>query len=197
MKSTSLYNLDGSLSPEAHQLLSHRPDGVSIADWRKTLKKFRDQLSPEDLKEFERLRNNKRYAKRRDTKRKRKEQQITEPLAKVSLYEQDRVLRAEAQQLLSHRPDGVSIADWRKMLKDFRSQLSSEDCKEFQRLRKNKRDAKRRAENPEKIRTENAKWRAENRGYASNYHKQRKVADPLFRLLCNMRNSCSRVVKQL
>jgi len=137
MKNVNLYNQDGSLSPEAQQLLSHRPGGVSIADWRKTLKKFRDQLSPEDLKEFERLRNNKRCAKRR-----------------------------------AENPEKVSAerAKWR-------------------------------AENPEKVKQDNAKWRAENpekaKAINAKYHKQRKAADPLFHLHCNMRSNCRRVVKQL
>ena len=56
MKNVNLYNQDGSLCSEAQPLISSKPDNVSRADWMKTLKTFRDQLSPEDLKEFERLR---------------------------------------------------------------------------------------------------------------------------------------------
>ena len=119
----------------------------------------------------------------------------------ISLYNQDGSLCSEAQFLLSHRPDNVSRADWRKTLKDFRNQLSPEDLKEFERLRKNKRNAKWRAENPEKVSAERAKWRAENpekvKANNAKYHKQRKAADPLFHLHCNMRSNCRRVVKQL
>ena len=134
----------------------------------------------------------------------------------LTLYNQDGSLSPEAQLLISHRPDNVSRADWRKTLKDFRSKLSTEDLKEFERLRNNKRCAKRRAENPEKVSAERAKWRAENpekvkqdnakwraenpekaKAINAKYHKQRKAADPLFHLHCNMRSNCRRVVKQL
>jgi hypothetical protein len=227
---TSLYNQDGSLCSEAQLLLSTKPDGVSITDWRKKLKNFRSLLSAEDLKEFEKLRKKKlqseyEISKRREVKREKLE--LIANIKKINLYNQDGSLHAEAQLLMSLKPDNVSKKEWIKSLKDFRNQLSPEDLKEFERLRKKKRDTKRRAENPEKVKTENvkwraknpeklkqdgvkwraenpekvkqdnAKWRAENSGYSSNYHKQRKLEDPLFRLLCNMRSACSRVVKQL
>jgi hypothetical protein len=152
MKSISLYNQDGSLCSEAQFLLSHRPDNVSRADWRKTLKDFRNQLSPEDLKEFERLRKNKRNAKWR-----------AENPEKVS---------AERAKRRAENPEKVK-----------------------------QDNAKWRAENPEKVSAERAKWRAENpekvKANNAKYHKQRKAADPLFHLHCNMRSNCRRVVKQL
>ena len=182
MKSTSLYNLDGSLSPEAQQLLSHRPDGVSIADWRKTLKKFRDQLSPEDLKEFERLRNNKRYAKRR-----------AENPEKVS---------AERAKWRAENPEKVS-ADSAKWYAENTEKAKQNSAKWYaentERAKEN--NANWYANNSEKAKENNANWRAENpehvASYINDYHKQRKAKDPLYRLQTNMRNACTRVVKQL
>ena len=271
MKSLTLYNQDGSLSPEAQILISHRPDNVSRADWRKTLKDFRSKLSTEDLKEFERLRKNKLYSEYEISKRreaKREKQELIANIQKINLYDQDGVLCAEAQQLLSHIPHGVPMKEWKKTLKTFKNQLSSEDCKEFERLRNREHQIRWRANNPEKVRQDSvdwraanpekskemsdrwraanpeytanwyinnsekakqdsanwraanperskemsdnwraanpdrvkenhANWRAANPGRANNYHKQRKSEDPLFRLHCNMRNACSRVVKQL
>jgi hypothetical protein len=88
---------------------------------------------------------------------------------KTSLYNQDGSLCSEAQLLISLKPDDVSRKEWIKRLKDFRSQLSTEDLKEFERLRNNKRNARRRAENPEKVKQDRAKWRAENPDYHANY----------------------------
>ena len=55
MKNVNLYNQDGSLCLEAQTLLSRKPDDISMGEWRKKLKKFRAQLSAEDLKEFNRV----------------------------------------------------------------------------------------------------------------------------------------------
>ena len=57
-------------------------------------------------------------------------------------------------------------------MKDFRSQLSPEDLKEFERLRKNKGTAKRRAENPEKGKQDRAKWRAKNPDYSAKWRAE-------------------------
>ena len=173
MKNVNLCNQDGSLCSEAQLLMSLKPDNVSRTDLRKMLKDFRSQLSLEDLKEFERLRNNKLYSERQISKRrdaKREKLELIANIKKINLYNQDGSLHAEAQQLLPHKPDDVSMKEWIKRLKDFRNQLSPEDLKEFERLRKNKRDAKRRAENPEKVRMENAKWKAKSPEKAKQGH---------------------------
>jgi len=57
---------------------------------------------------------------------------------KTSLYNQDGSLHPEAQFLLSFRSSNMSMKDWKKRTKAFRSQLSEEDLKEFERLKKNK-----------------------------------------------------------
>ena len=56
----------------------------------------------------------------------------------VNLYNQDGSLYSEAQLLLSSRPDEMSLAEWRKRMKDFKFQLSTEDLKEFEKIRKKK-----------------------------------------------------------
>ena len=117
----------------------------------------------------------------------------------------------------------MSMGDWKKRTKALKSQLSVEDIKEFERLKKIVANAKWRAENPEKVKenntnwkTENpryytewkaanperakennARWRAENPGYTNNYHKQRRAKDPLYRLQQNMRSTCNGIIKRL
>ncbi len=81
---------------------------------------------------------------------------------KTSLYNNDGSLHPEAQPLLSSKPDDVSRKEWMKRLKDFRSLLSAEDIKEFERLKKCVSDAKWRAKNPERAKQDSARWRAEN-----------------------------------
>ena len=81
---------------------------------------------------------------------------------KTSLYNNDGSLTPEAQLLISHKPDDMSREEWKKRIKAFKSQLCAKDIKEFERLKKNKQTARRRAENPEKVRAENAKCRAKN-----------------------------------
>jgi len=241
MKNVNLYNQDGSLHPEAQFLLSPKPDDMSMSAWRKMLKDFRNQLSLEDLKEFEKIRKKKlqsEYHISRQRDAKRKEQELIANIKKINLYNRDGSLSPEAQFLLSPKPDDMSIAERRKRVKVLKSLLSAEDLKEFERLRKIKQSAKwragnpekvraqkakRRAENPEKVKQDNARWKAENPDYHANwyventekvkqdnakwradnvdywndYYKQRSAADPLFRLHCNMRSACTRVVKQL
>lgn len=58
MKTLSLYNNDGTLSTLTKSMLSPKPVDVSMKDWRMSLKEFRKKLSPEDLKEFNRLKRN-------------------------------------------------------------------------------------------------------------------------------------------
>ena len=54
----------------------------------------------------------------------------------TNLYNHDGTLSAQAQSLLSPKPDAVSMKDWRKLLEEFKSQLSEKDCIEFTQLRK-------------------------------------------------------------
>ena len=80
----------------------------------------------------------------------------------ISLYNQDESLCSEAQFLLSFKSSNMSMTEWRKRMKEFKSLLSVEDLKEFERLKTYIRSAKWRAENPEKSKASNANWRAEN-----------------------------------
>lgn len=80
----------------------------------------------------------------------------------ISLYSQDRSLRSEAQLLISTKPDDVSRGEWRKNLKEFRSKLSPEDLREFERHRQRKQCATWQAENPEKAKASSSKWRTKN-----------------------------------
>jgi len=241
MKNVNLYNQDGSLHPEAQFLLSPKPDDMSMSAWRKMLKDFRNQLSLEDIKKFKKLRKKKlqseyHISKQRDAKR--KEQELIANIKKINLYNRDGSLSPEAQFLLSPKPDEMSIAERRKRVKVLKSLLSAEDLKEFERLRKIKQSAKWRAgnpekvtaqkakwrvENPEKVKQDNARWKAENPDYHANWYVEntekakqdharwkaenpekiraqqakRRTEDPFYRLRCNMRNACTRVVKQL
>ena len=90
----------------------------------------------------------------------------------ISLYNQDGSLYSEAQLLLSTKPDDVSMAAWRKTLKEFGSRLSPEDLKEFKKLRNKENSAKWRTENPEKSKENNAKWRAENPDYGTDWYAE-------------------------
>lgn len=146
---------------------------------------------------------------------------------KINLRNQDGSLCSEAQLLLSSKPDDMPTKEWRKRIREFKSLLSKEDLKEFEKLKKKSTRAKWRVENPENVKVQNAKWRAKNPekvnensakwnaenpekakacsinwratnpDYMNNYQKQRKSKDPLYRLQCNMRTMGNRVVKQL
>lgn len=54
----------------------------------------------------------------------------------TNLYNHDGTLSAQAQSLLSPKPAYMSMTEWRKILKEFRSQLSKEDAKIFIILRR-------------------------------------------------------------
>ena len=70
---------------------------------------------------------------------------------KTKLYNQDGSLCSEAQFLISLKPGDMSMREWKKVLKEFKSRLSTEDVKTFERLRQ--REQERRWENkyPEKV----------------------------------------------
>lgn len=52
---TNLYNRDGSLHTEAQLLLSGKPRSTTAREWRNRMKNFRQQLSSQDLEEFEKI----------------------------------------------------------------------------------------------------------------------------------------------
>ena len=51
----NLYNEDGTLSTEAQFLLSPKPENMSVVERRNRFKIFKNQLSQEELKEFQKL----------------------------------------------------------------------------------------------------------------------------------------------
>lgn len=57
MKSISLYNQDGSLCSEAQLLVSSKPDTMSIVQWRKRIKEFKESLTVEELVLFNKLKS--------------------------------------------------------------------------------------------------------------------------------------------
>ncbi len=97
---------------------------------------------------------------------------------KINLHNQDGSLCSEAQPLLSAKPDDVSRKEWMKRLKDFRSLLSAEDIKEFERLKRCVSNAKSRAKNPEKAKQDSARWRAENPEKAKESNAKWRAANP-------------------
>ena len=70
---------------------------------------------------------------------------------KTSLYNQDGSLHSEAQFLLSFKSSNMSMGDWKKRMKDFKSQLSAEDLKEFERLKRKEVNAIQRAKKPKVV----------------------------------------------
>lgn len=127
---------------------------------------------------------------------------------KIDLYNIDGSLCLEAQNLLDCKPDNISTGEWINAQKKFRAKLSLEDRQEFGKLRQRKHQAKFRSNNPQKIKKRNVEYYAKNiekerkrsaEKYINNpeYYKKRRLSDPLYRLICNMRTSCGRIVKQL
>ena len=70
---------------------------------------------------------------------------------KTSLYNQDGSLHSEAQFLLSFKSSNMSMGDWKKRMKAFKSLLSEEDLKEFERLKVKASGAEERAKKPKVI----------------------------------------------
>jgi hypothetical protein len=86
---------------------------------------------------------------------------------KTNLYNNDGTLSAQAQSLLSPKPVDMSIAERRKSFKEFKSQLSEEDAKEFARIRINAKSKAYQHETKEKR-------SAHTRAYSKSYYQQNK-----------------------
>ena len=78
------------------------------------------------------------------------------------LYNQDGSLSLQVRELVSPKPDNMSVSDRRKQVKAFTSQLSSEEFDEFIRIRRKENEALRRIKSPEKVKKCRAKWRHQN-----------------------------------
>lgn len=116
------------------------------------------------------------------------------------LYNNDGTLSTEAQFLISLKPDDMSLAEWRKRFKQFKSQLSVDDLEKFDHLRKKannvhkkwyakkwyaensekvKRDSKARyAKNPEKAKQAVKAWHAKNPEKRRQYSEDWRVKNP-------------------
>jgi hypothetical protein len=130
----------------------------------------------------------------------------------ISLYNNDGTLSTEAQLLISGRPDSISYADWRKRIKSFMSQLSTQDVKEYKRLRTAATAARHYAKHPEtyndwnqhnkeKRRTQYKFWRRENKNRINesrrtNY-KSRIETDELYAVKHYLRSVVSGAFKRI
>ena len=134
----------------------------------------------------------------------------------TNLYNNDGTLSTQAQSLLSSRPADMSMGEWKKIIKEFKSQLSEQDVKEFARL---KRKALRKAVYQKNRKKDNARSRAyheqhkeerraynrayheqhkeERRAYMAEYARNRRHKDPLYNFFHNIRSQAVRVVKQV
>ena len=209
---TSLYNQDGSLCPEAQLLISLKPDGVSRTDWRKRKKEFKTLLSAEDAREFERIRKNKQTARRRaeNPEKVRAERAKSRAKNPEKAKQDNAKWRAEnpekakqdSAKWRAENPEKSkqSSAKWRAENPE-KSKANQKKWRANNSEKVREDHAKWRADNPEKLRENSAKWEKENPEKAKEGRARRKAEniakDPLFRLQCNMRSGCSRVVKQL
>ena len=190
---TSLYNNDGSLTPEAQLLISHKPDDMSREEWKKRIKAFKSQLCAKDIKEFERLKKNKQTARRRAEN----PEKVRAENAKCRAKNPEKV-KAENAKWRAENPEKAKESNARWYAENP-EKVRAENAKwRAENPEKAKQDsAKWRAENPEKKKALDAKWRAENPEKVKKTNAKWRAKDPLIRLQQNMRSSCSRVVKQL
>ena len=103
----------------------------------------------------------------------------------VNLYNNDGTLSAQAQSLLSPRPDNISVSEWRKKIKKFKDQLVVVDRERFQKLQRREYNKR----NPEKAKERSIRYRARNlakeKQRSANYRKQNldkvKAAEKAYR----------------
>lgn len=97
---------------------------------------------------------------------------------KTSLYNNDGTLSIEAQSLLSPKPSDMSMGDWIKAQRQFRSQLSEEEFKKFNKLKAAIKSVEYRTRHPEKLFTQRRNWRHANKEkrkiYDKNYSTKHK-----------------------
>jgi len=173
----NLYNIDGSLCLEAQNLLDCKPDNISTGEWINAQKKFRAKLSLEDRQEFGRLRQRKHQAKFRSNNPEKIKKRNLDYYAKN--IEKERKRSAEKY---------INNPNCRKYQKEYYAK-NPEKVKQ--------RNLKWRNNNPEKNKQVQSNYRSSNLNRINEYHKKRRSSDPLYHLICNMRSTCCRVVKQL
>lgn len=89
----------------------------------------------------------------------------------ISLYNNDRTLSTQAQSLLSSKPDNMSMKEWRKILDNFRSQLSEGDAKEFTRLKVNAWQRAYHQQNKEEKNAQQRAYRQQNKEKARSWQR--------------------------
>ena len=124
---------------------------------------------------------------------------------KTSLYNNDGSLCSEAEFLLSFKSSNMSMGDWKKRTKVFKSLLSVDDIKEFERLKKIVTNATHYVANSEKIKLSNARNKAKDRQKTKErnalstkkYRNKRMTTDPKFRFFAALRTRCCQIVRDL
>jgi hypothetical protein len=96
-----------------------------------------------------------------------------------NLYNEDGSLRSNVRELVSPKPDNVSVSDRRKQVKAFTSQLSTEEFAEFIKIRRRETEAVRRIKSPEKVKKCRAKWRHKNPQKMKNINASWRKANPV------------------
>ena len=123
----------------------------------------------------------------------------------VNLYNNDGTLSTQAQSLLSPKPDDMSIGEWRKLFKEFKSQLSAEDVKEFVRIKINASSKAYYQENKEERNAHDRAYHQQNkeernaasRAYYQQNKKERKVYNQAYHQQNKEeRNAASRAYRQ-
>ena len=182
MNTVNLYNNDGTLSAQAQLLLSHKPDDMSMAEWRKIIKEFKSQLSIQDAKEFARLKTNAcNRANYIDSK-------------------EERLLYQRSYHHANKKERNAASKTYRQQNKEERRACE----RAYHHANKKERNAASRAyckANKDKQKKRYAKWKTENiedaRKWKRQYEKNRRQKDPLYKFFQNIRSQAVRVVKQV
>ena len=139
----------------------------------------------------------------------------------TNLYNSDGTLSAQAQLLLSPKPTDMSMGEWIKLRKKFKSQLSAEDSIEFDKAKKRASAKAWEQKNQEKhskyLKAYHKAYYKKNkkemelfyksyresqdkekrRAYMTEYAKTRRQKDPLYNFFHSIRSQAVRVVKQV
>ena len=197
MNTVNLYNNDGTLSTRAQSLLSHKPDDMSMAAWRKIIKEFKSQLFKEDAKEFARLKTN--------------------ACSRANYIEskEERLLRQRSYHHANKKERNAASKSYRQQNKEERKacerayHLANKEernaaSRAYGKANKEKRRIYNRSycqQNKEKRRAYNRSYCQQNkekrRAYMSKYARARRQKDPLYKFFQSIRTHCNRVVKQV
>jgi hypothetical protein len=191
MKTISLYNNDGTLSIEAEFYISVNPPNVPRTEWLKMLKEFKLALSSADLKEFERLKENDR------AKRWRKNNPDKAKGTNALHYDKDK-----ASEWRKNNPDKIKEYSKKRYWNNRERLLSI-----------SKKWSK---DNPEKSKKNHQKWATDNpiaaaesrtktrrkhrekrNNYSAEWQKNKREADPIYRVFQSLRARCNQIVKAL